>query len=381
MFCGHHFPPQRLCLIPGVLLLIGLYAGQGIAAEQSDQSRSDDLWRHAVLYQNSETLVRSLALSGRAQGDYAWYDADEGDYDDLRWRRFRFGFTSELGQQLTLRLEGDFDLNNSPGDLYNRLTDAHLDWQVTPDATVKVLKHSAGFTLDGATSSKKLLTPERNNLTNNLWFTAEYFTGLSFSSGAGQRWKYRAGLFSSDDSDEIGFSDGGYFILLTGSLDLSADLALDTAKTTLHYVYNDKDPEANTRDFDHVVSLSTDWRQGALGLRTDFSAGRGYYRQSDLLGVVLMPYYAITERWQLVARYTFIDSDDEHGIRLNRYDSSISDGRGDRYNEYFGGINLFLYGHKLKWQTGLRYTSMNDHAGNSGDYDSWGLITGLRVSW
>ena len=357
--------------------------GAAVAAMPDDcNSTYDNIWRHATLYQDdSGGLVRKFALSGRAQGDYAWFDADEGDYDSLRWRRFRFGFASELARHWTVRLEGDFDLNNSPGDMYNRLTDAHLDWQVTENASLKILKHSAGFTLDGITSSKKLLTPERNNLTNNLWFTAEYFTGIILSGDYGEAWSYKAGVFSSDDSDEIGVTGASYFTLFSAGYDLAPGLDLEVASITLDYVYNDKDPDANTRDFSHVVSLSSQWQQGSWGLRTDLTGGEGYYSQSDVLGLVVMPFYSFTNRWQLVLRYTYLDSDGDQGIRLNRYENRVSSGRGDRYNEYFSGLNLFFYGHKLKWQTGLQYTTMDDDSGDTGDYDGWGLTTGLRAYW
>jgi phosphate-selective porin OprO/OprP len=346
------------------------------------ESRYDRLWRHAQLYDNPDSgFIQSFALSGRLQADYAWFDADEGDYDDARWRRFRFGFTSQLADDWTVKLEGDFDLNNSPGDLYQRLTDAHVDWQVGESTSLKILKHSAGFTLDGYTSSKKLLTPERNNLTNNLWFTAEYFTGISLSGKLDKRLSYKAGVFASDDSDEWGVTDASYFTLASASYDWATDLGLERARVTLDYVYNDEDRDANTRDFSHVVSLSSQWQQANWGLWTDLSAGDGAFGQRDLWGLVVMPFYSFTETTQLVLRYTHLDSDGDNGLRLNRYENRIVGDRGDEYDEYFAGINLFFYGHKFKWQTGLQYTTMDDAADDGGEYDGWGLTTGLRFSW
>ena len=299
----------------------------------------------------------------------------------MDWRRFRFGFTGDFANNLKIQVEGDFDLNNSPGDLYNRLTDAYLGWRWHPDHQIKLLKHSAGFTLDGYTSSKQLLTPERNNLTNNLWFTAEYFTGASLAGKPEKRWSYKAGLFASDDSDEIGIDGASYFTLVSTSYDMATDLGLDTALVNLDYVYNDKDPRANTRNFSHVVSLSSRWEQGNWGVWSDLSAGDGYYAQSDLWGVVLMPFYSLSKRTQLVARYTHLDSDSDNGVRLNRYESSVISGRGDDYSEYFMGLNLFFYGHRFKWQTGLQYTRMKDNADDGGEYDGWGLTSGLRIYW
>ena len=56
-------------------------------------------------------------------------------------------------------------------------------------------------------------------------------------------------------------------------------------------------------------------------------------------------------------------------------------GRGDEYRELFAGFNWFFYGHKLKWQTGLQFTEMDDSDLGDGEYDGWGFTTGLRISW
>jgi phosphate-selective porin OprO/OprP len=44
-------------------------------------------------------------------------------------------------------------------------------------------------------------------------------------------------------------------------------------------------------------------------------------------------------------------------------------------------VNKYFYGHKLKWQTGVQYTTMDDNADDGGDYDGWGVTTGIRISW
>ena len=68
-------------------------------------------------------------------------------------------------------------------------------------------------------------------------------------------------------------------------------------------------------------------------------------------------------------------------MRLTRYADEIVQGEGNEYNEIYAGLNVFFYGHKLKWQTGLEYDSMRDDANDGGEYSGWGLSTGLRISW
>lgn len=354
-------------------------AGCALADEESGYDR---FWRHATLYENAdEGLVRSVALSGRLQAEAMYFDADQEHFDDSTWRRFRFGFKAKFAGDWVAQLEGDFDLNESFGDWYTRLTDAYIGWQPDESRDLRILKHSAGFTLDGATSSKKLLTLQRNNLTNNLWFTAEYFTGISMAGTVDERWSYKAGVFSTDGDEEFSSFDASYFTLASLGYDWAQDTGMDKAVVQLDYVHNDKDSENNTRDFSNVVSLTSQWEKGPWGLWTDLSAGDGYFEQSDVWGVSLMPFYSSSERIQWVARYTYIESDDPNGVRLGRYHGEVTVGRGDEYQEIYGGLNIFFYGHKLKWQTGIEYAEMDDDAADGGNHDGWGISTGLRIYW
>ncbi len=363
------------------LALASWFAADSRAAGSTETSGYDRVWSHARLYESDRGLVRSFDLSGRLQAESAWFDADEGEYDDLLWRRFRFGFKSELAGDWLAQLEGDFDLNESLGDWYTRLTDAYIGWRPGKELELRILKHSAGFTLDGATSSKKLLTLQRNNVTNNLWFTAEYFTGISARGVLDGRWHYLAGVFSADGDDEIGVSDGGTFYLVSIGYDWGEALGMKNAQVRVDYVNNEEDEDSDTRDFSDVMTLASQWEQGNWGLWTDLSAGRGYFDQSDIWGLSLMPFYNASELVQWVLRYTYLDSDGDNGLRLGRYENEIVSGRGDEYHEFYAGVNVFFYGHKLKWQTGLQYTTMDDAADDGGEYDGWGLTTGLRVYW
>ncbi|MFV8816921.1 porin [Haliea sp. E17] len=368
---------QSLSRPTRVVLLAALASQPGKADEPAFQQ----VWSHASLYQSDEGWLRSVDLSGRLQFEYAWFDADQGDYDDYVWRRFRFGFKSGLARNLVVHIEGDFDLNEPVGDWYTRLTEAYVGWKPNGAFDLKVLKHSAGFTLDGATSSKRLLTLQRNNLTNNLWFTEEYFTGVSAAGQVNGKLQYRAGVFSGDGEPEVGVSEGGIFYLASIGFDWAGTLAVDEALVRFDYVSNQAHRDSNTREFSDALSLSSQWQANRLGLRTDLGWGKGYFEQSDIWGFVVMPFYDLDERWQILARYTCLSSADDNGLRLGRYENAIVSGRGDEYTEYYLGLNLFFYGQKFKWQTGLQYTEMEDAADDGGDYRGWGLTSGIRIYW
>ncbi len=349
----------------------------------------DKIWGYAKLFEAPEnTFFKSFALSGRLQHDYANFGGSQGSFSDDLWRRFRFGFKSQLSDEWLVHIEADIDLNQGidTSESYRRLTDANLVWSPKGrNWKVKLLKQGAGFTLDGATSSKKLLTLQRNNLSNNLWFTSEYYSGASITGKTKDGLWYRFGGYSTDGHDDIGMSEGSYFALASASYDFANTFEVDKAIIRADYVYNDKHEMASTRDFSRVVSISSQWQQGRWGLSTDLALGKGYddeiSAQSDVWGAVAMPYYKVSNTVELVARYTYVEGSGERSVRFGRYEREIADGRGNQYSEGYAGINVYIYGHKLKWQSGLQYADMRDKTNSGGNYHGWGLTTGLKLYW
>ena len=99
------------------------------AVHAAAASSFDRVWSHATLYENSDgRFLQKFALSGRLQADAARFDSSQGEFDDILWRRFRFGFKADLLEDWVLHLEGDWNLNRSSGESYSRLTDAYIAW-------------------------------------------------------------------------------------------------------------------------------------------------------------------------------------------------------------------------------------------------------------
>jgi phosphate-selective porin OprO/OprP len=96
---------------------------------------------------------------------------------------------------------------------------------------------------------------------------------------------------------------------------------------------------------------------------------------------MLMPFVNFTDKFQVVGRYTFLDSRDPNGVLLGTYENRVVSGRGDRYNETYLGANYYFYGHKLKLQSGLQYAGMKDRAGDGGAYSGVSWVNGIRVGW
>ncbi|MBW2295125.1 MAG: hypothetical protein JRG94_22875 [Deltaproteobacteria bacterium] len=351
--------------------------------KRSLTQRLDRIWGYATLYENADhPLLEKFALRGRFQADFPLYDSNRGDYDDPQVRRLRLGFKSQWFADLTLHTEVDIDVEcdageDCDGERYQGLTDAYIGWSPDDAFALKLGKISAPFTLDGSTSSTRLITLERNNLTNNLWFPDEYHAGIG-ASGRIDQSHYQVGVYSSSTDKEFGEFDGGYFILVTLAHDFSKQLEVPEFLLSLNYVFNESDEQnIATRELSHVVSLHLRFDTGVWGLRSDLSGGVGYHSQSDLIGLVLTPFYHVTKDVQIVGRYTFIHSFDDGGIRFSRYESRIESDPGDEYDEIFLGLNWFIYGHKLKLQSGFKYSWMDA----ARDYRGWGWTTGLRVAW
>ena len=368
-------------ILLAVPLALGLSVSTAVPQEKKP-SVYDSIWKYTRWYENEENpLIQSFVLSGRFQLDYTNVDADQGNHDEWNIRRLRLGAKARLFAKLTVH--GEVELNPQEKDpVYVRLTDMYVEWAENDLVNATVGKHSAPFTMDGATSSKELIAIDRSNLTNNLWFTQEYFPGVSVSGERGA-WTYQAGLYSSGSMNrEFGEFDGSAFVLAVASYDFAKRLGVQDAVLALNYVHQGADPDNTfTRSFGNVLSVNFKMKADPLGLRADLAAGDGQMGQSDVYGFMAMPFYDFGDGFQLVGRYTFVQSDELNGVRLPAYENQVVSGRGDEYNELYLGLNYYFYRHRLKLQTGVQFADMEDRANDGGAYSGVGWTTGLRVSW
>jgi phosphate-selective porin OprO and OprP len=295
----------------------GAQATAAPAAPQPSPSTFDRIWKFSEWYNNSANpVVQRVQFSGRFQHEFAYVNSDQGDHDEWNVRRLRLGARATLFRTFTLH--GEAELNPQERDpLYLRLTDMYLQWSPSARFALTMGKQGVPFTSDGATSSRDLITIDRSNLANNIWFPQEYMTGVSVS-GRVAPWVYRAGVYSSGAMNrEFGEFTGEVFALGLVGYDFGRALGMREALVTGNYLYQQPDPENTfTRQLRHIVSVHTRFEAGRLGTRTDVSRATGYLGQSDLTSVMAMPYVNVTPKFQLVARYTMVRSDELNGVRL-----------------------------------------------------------------
>jgi phosphate-selective porin OprO/OprP len=365
-----------------MLALPVLAAGQTAAAKKPP-SEYDRLWGAFTEWyeDDSNPVVQRVLLSGRFHYDFARVDADQGDHDEWNVRRLRIGPRITLFRRLTLHSEIELDPQRHDP-LYVRFTDFYLQWTKSSKVVLTVGKQSAPFTLDGATSSRELLTIDRSNLANNIWFPQEYLPGVALS-GRRAPWVYRVGMYSSGAMNrEFGEFSGGTTTLGVLGYDFSQRLKVREALVTGNYVYQHADRDNTfTRQLDHIGSINFRFEDTKWGARADVSVASGYLGQSGMWAFQGMPFVNVTDKLQGVVRYTFIDSDEPNGIRLANYESRVVAGRGDEYNELYLGANYYFYGHRLKLQTGVQFADMNDRANDGGAFSGVSWTTALRVGW
>ena len=350
---------------------------------EKQPSTYDRIWTKFTDWYNDKEnpVVQRVLFTGRFQHDFAIVESDQGNHDESNIRRVRFGPRITMFRDYLVHAEIEINPQER-NPFYLRVTDAYVAWQKHPKAIVTVGKQSVPFTQEGATSSRELITIDRSNLVNNIWFGQEYMPGVSVS-GRAAPWNYRAGLYSSGAANrEFGRFNGDMFTLGVLGYDFAKKLGVREAVLTGNYLY--QHPDANntfTRRFEHIASIHFRLEQPRWGLRTDLSKTEGYLGQRDLWAAMAMPYVNVTDKLQIVTRYTVVNSEGLNGISLNTYENRVVRGLGDRYQEGYLGVNYFFYGHRLKVQSGLQFADMRDRANDGGGYSGTSWTTGLRIGW
>jgi phosphate-selective porin OprO/OprP len=372
---------QILGLSAAILASNAALASTDFSADLKDDF--DSIWSHATLYKNADnSVIQKLAFTGRIQGDYYTTENDETDETDSNtvWRRVRVGFKATVFNDFTVHTEANLDPRN-PEPLYTGLTDSYIAWHPTDAWKLKVGKLSAGFTLDGATSSKALYRTERSLIGDNIWFGNEYFSGVTLS-GEQDNWQWEGGVFSTTLAPEFDNTfDTSYFTLASIGYDFAESFDSDKALLRLDYVYQDEpdaDDYANydigTKKHENVISLSFQYDNGKKHIHTDLAYAE-QFDGNEIYALQIMPFYDLNDTFQIATSYTHIESDGKD-ISVTRYAKDTATGKTESADEFYLGLNTYLYGHKLKWQNGFSYTMTDDD-----EYEGLTFTSGIRISW
>ena len=373
--------------IAGVLVLLvaatPAFAQSSSQAEQKEPSTYDKIWgAFTNWYDDKENpVVQRVLFTGRYHHDWAVVDADQGEHKENNVRRVRFGPRVTFLRDFLLHAEVEVNPQEREP-FYMRFTDAYVQWTKNPALVITVGKHSVPFTQEGATSSRELLTIDRSNLANNIWFGQEYMPGVSVAGRKGL-WTYRGSVYSAGAMNrEFGEFNGGMFTMAILGYDFSKTLGVREATVAGNYLY--QRPDANntfTRRYEHITSVNFRFEEGRIGTRGDLATAVGYLGQRDVWSFMLMPYFNATSRLQFAGRYTFVDSDGNNGVAIPTYESRVVRGAGDEWSSGYLGVNYYFYDHRLKLQSGVEFARMQDAADDGGAYSGTSWVTGLRIGW
>ena len=327
-----------------------------------------DIFDMPPLYEG-EGFIKSISIHGRYQGQYISQSEDIGSTSNgyHRWqhRRARLGFEIEMDHGLTFYAENNLaDGEALFADRWqNDWQDFNLEWEVNDDFSIVIGKQKQDFTIEDAESSKRILTVERSAIVNETagarpWGVLFGFEMAGFSNQVG------AWLTGGDDSwggwpdfnSNASASFNTKYEIMEGT-----DLRLD-------YVFNDNDGgtsdvegDADRRYssvYNHALAIGTDTKIDNFGLVTnaifgwDREGSGGLPDEHDTYGFVVMPSYDLTDKLQLVARYSYMSEGREQ--RTQRFDErrAVSN-----YHTIYGGLNYHICEHNLKLMVGYEYAT------------------------
>jgi phosphate-selective porin OprO/OprP len=378
-------PPVRWYANKIVILATGCFLNswaEPLVAQTT--SIYDKIWDIPVLYQNENNpTIQSFSLVGRYHGQYWNVNADQGNAQDWENRREIIGFSSKWFSDF--KLEAQMYLNTSNGPIYDGLYVAFISW--TPadtDFSLDVGRLDYLFTgFERSKSSKKINAIERGLLVNQI-MPAEV-VGVHLQGKQG-RFSYHAGLFSSSLEEEFSDFDTGSAGVIGAAYD--APLFFEEGQLHLDYLHSSRDSQGNAfKPYRHVASLWHRGESGRLGMGIDLTVAVPLETEGHVWGLTLEPtwmlrdsVFAKDDALQLVARYQYATGNKDNSLQLQRrYEQEVSLGEGNKYQAFYGGVNYFLYGHKLKFMFGGEYAHMQDDADDVGRYRGWTWFGAVRL--
>ena len=385
--------PTRAISAWTLLLTLTTSVSTAWSAEDPLIHTFDEWWSYATLYKNNTNpILEEFKLRGRYQGQYWDADANQGSQSNWEDRRSRFGFDAKLFDK-KIEVRTDFQSNDGFNDFYDGLVDAYICWKPTSSLsfTLGKMKPLIGQ-YDFLESTNTQPTFERSQIFNQLGINRA--TGFT-AEGNLEEFSWRVGIYSNDTptntggsgafgDGEFGDLNGGISTTLGVGYDLKGLLGSDQADIHLDWLHSDREAgDFVLARYQDIISTTFVMKQDAAALVFEsFFAEGGDGDDSYVYGFYVQPTYnIIPEKLQLVGRYSYTNSARPLGmIAQSRYEKLLASGgaRGDNYNAFYGGIQYFIYGDKLKVLAGAEWAQLT---GNGEAYQGTTLLTGIRFSF
>ncbi len=378
-FMKHSILAISVALCSSVVALAGPVAAKSPVVEPPVEPSSlcDTVFK-ATTFKFDNGIVDQFKVIGRYQGQYHWTEAEQGDESSYETRRWRLGMEAKFfDEKVFFRNNWNIDGLDDDGDdvkfesIYELLVAVNL----TDDLKLTLGKQKPLITREYRLSSKKIITFERSALVNQLFPDASW--GVSID-GKSDKISYMVGAYAASFDGEYNEwfdTSGGMFFLASLGYDLTGicPIGKDSADLRLDYSYTDE-KGAPGPGAQNVVSLNYDGTNGRFRLIWDVLGGFG--DGTDVFGVVLLPSYHITDKFEVVGRYDYANGD---VVLQKRYEARVVNSRNvSDYHAFYGGANYYICDHNLKLMAGVEYATASSRGGSEG-YDGFTFFTGVRL--
>lgn len=392
-----------------------------------------EIFDKSTLYKNEENcLIQSVQLVGRYHGQYQSSSLEHSSGRSLGtqyWehRRLRLGTRVQFLNDFTFFNNWNLGNDNNDGariagDFWGSIYEMYIKWDPSDSDIglwVSVGKQEQKITREFSTSSKKILTFERSQITNEVADTAAWGVETGFEAlGIEHAFGLWLGGYDND-ADGRGPRAPG-FDGARGGASYRGAYGI-TEATDLHFDYfytNNSDGTRNPRgradedalpNYNHIFALGTEssWDIGCCdrkyGLVTDLIWGidreasggnslgiaggnNATLAGQDTFGIVILPHYDLTERLELVGKYAYASNTVlQRGQRRAFDHNGVGRPNLEDVHTFYAGFNYRLCGDNFKLMGGYEYLTadLHENAGSTdlGDLsgDTWML--GVRTYW
>lgn len=369
-----------------------------LVGKLAEGSEFDRIWSIPTLYKNdSNPLLQELAVIGQLQTQYGYGSDDSGQFgsndlgEDVLWgdievRRFRLGLKARMFGKLSFLNLTDLYPDLSPR-IYKRTPETYFTWAENEALNISAGKAELKFNREQEYSSRDLPVFERSALGNMFYggeLTGAWVSGKGIQGG----WLYFLGVYGNDRQDEFPDFNGGAMILGKIGYNYTPMTHLDLAEVKFQLLHNtdpgfsDSNTPAASPLYSNCISISNELTKGPFGLTTEFMWGDGEEGAGDVCGIYAMPSWYITEKLQLISVIELAGGSEDNAVLLPKHFEYYSPGddTGDRYFATFAGLNYYVYGHKLKLMSGVKYSYLDGTPTGDG-FDGWTFMAGVRMAF
>jgi phosphate-selective porin len=232
--------------------------------------------------------------------------------------------------------------------------------------------------MEEATSSTDIITVERSYVAN--FFAGGKPVGAWAEGEAGPVGLFLGAFNGEETNDNPLDSDGDshFAYNFRAGFDASEYLPEDiSAGVFFDTVQNQDNNSDEAYQFQDSYSLGAEVEVGAFGIMGNFLWGQLTEDDADITGFVVMPWFYVTPKLQIVGQYDYLDSNTSSTIGVqSRYlgrtaidddkgDSSAD--KGDNWQSWYLGANYYISGNNLKVMGGLAYSTLENEGSEQVD--------------